>query len=360
MTISANHLLVVLPNWVGDAVLATPALRSLRNRYSESKITYLLKPYLAELFGGCPWVDQMLYWPGRKKGFKKQNTLNLLKQLRNEKFDLAVLFANSIRSALMVSLPKIPRRVGYDRDGRGMLLTDKLIPDRYNGRFLPVSAVKYYLSIADYLNCRSDDYRLELFTEPQYEHEVESLFVRHGLDPQKGYAVINPGASFGPSKCWPAENFAAVGDRLVDEYNLTVVVACSSREIPVARKVASAMTRPVVALTDPVIGLGTLKALIKRSAILITNDTGPRHFAPAFGVPVATIFGPTDPRWTETLYVRERQLWEQVECGPCMKRVCPEKHHRCMRLIRPERVLDQVQELLTGEQVRSENELEAR
>lgn len=351
MTISAENALVVLPNWVGDAALATPALRALRQHYAKGKITYLLKPYLAELFGGCPWADQMIYWPARKKGFKKQTTLDLLKQLRAAKFDLAVLLANSIRSALMVSLPKITRRVGYDRDGRGMLLTDKLVPDRYNGRLLPISAVKYYLNLADYLGCQKGDYRLELFTEPKYEHEVDSLFVRHGLDPDRGFAVINPGASFGPAKCWPAESFARVGDRLIEDYDMNVVIACGPREIAIAKKVSAEMRRPGIVLADPVVGLGTLKALIKRCSILVTNDTGPRHFAAAFGAPVVTIFGSTDPRWTETLYVREHQVWIDVECGPCMKRTCPEKHHRCMRDIDPNRVLDQVAALLSsGEQ----------
>jgi len=346
MTIPAEKILVVLPNWVGDTVLATPALRALRESYPQSKITYLLKPYLTELLGGCPWVDQLLHWPGRRKGFQRLTTLDLVKQLRSEKPDLAVLLANSIRSGLVASLAKIPRRVGYDRDGRGVLLTDKLIPDRYNGRLLPISALKYYLSIADYLGCRTEDSRLELFIEPQFEHEFESLFLRYGLDRGKDFAVINPGASFGPAKRWPAENFAKVADELIASYDVNVVIACSQREIPIAKSVASKMKGPATVLDDPVIGLGTLKALIKHCAVLITNDTGPRHLAIAFGVPLVTVFGSTDPRWTETLYVRERQVRIEVDCGPCMKRTCPERHHKCMYDLRPNRVLEQVHELL--------------
>jgi len=338
---SAEKILLVMPNWVGDSVLATPTLRTLRQGFPAGRIAYLIRPYLAELFAGCTWCDQVIYWPGRKKGFPKQTTFNLLRQLREEKFDIAVLLANSVRSALVASLAKIPRRVGYDRDGRGMLLTDKLIPDRYNGRMLPISAVKYYMSIADYLGCPADSCHLELFTEPQSEQEVDGLFVRYGLNNNKGVAVINPGASFGPAKCWPAEYFARVADVLIDKYSLNVVITSSPRETHVARNVISAMTRQAVALTDPVIGLGMLKALIKRSAILVTNDTGPRHFAAAFGVPVVTVFGSTDPRWTETLYPRERTARIEVDCGPCMKRTCPEGHHRCMRDLTAETVIEE-------------------
>jgi len=349
MKISAERILVVLPNWVGDATLATPALRAIRKGFPQSKITYLLKPYLTELFGGCSWYDELVYWPGRQKGFQSQTALKLLKQIRESKFEIAILLANSFRSALTCSLAKIPRRVGFDRDGRGMLLTDKLLPDRYNGRFLPISAVKYYLSITDYLGCPSDDYHLELFTEPHFDKEAKSLLIRYGLNESDDYAILNPGASYGSAKCWPAEYFAQVGDYLSEKKNLVVIVICGPRETDIARSVVDKMSRRGIALTEPVIGLGTLKSLIKFSKIMITNDTGPRHFAIAFGVPVVTIFGSTDPRWTETLCVRERQVRIEVDCGPCMSRHCPEKHHKCMVDLHPERVIGQINELLTDQ-----------
>jgi len=344
---SANKILVILPNWVGDAVLATPALRALREGFPKSKISYLIKPYLADLFGASPWVDQLLFWPGGKKGEQKQTTLNLLKQLRSEKFELAVLLANSFRSALTSSLVKIPRRVGYDRDGRGVMLTDKLLPDRYNGQFLPISALKYYLSVADYLGCRTDDYHLQLHTEPEFDTDAQNLLQRHGLKKDARYALINPGASYGPSKCWPAEYFAKVGDHLAEKHGLQVLVICGPREIQIAKAVTSKMSKPGIPLIDPIVRLGTLKSLVKKSTIMVTNDTGPRHFAAAFGIPVVTIFGPTDPRWSETLYVRERQVRNEINCGPCMEKKCPKKHHKCMTELKPDRVKQQVDELLS-------------
>jgi len=346
MNKTANKILVVLPNWVGDAVLATPALRAIRRGFPESTIGYLMKPYLAELFGGCPWYDKSVFGLGLNKGYGKQTAIKLLTQLRKEKFDLAVLLANSFRSALICSLGKIPRRVGYDRDGRGMLLTDKLLPDRYRGKFLPISALKYYLSITDYLGCRTDNYHLELFTEPEYEAEAESLLKRHGIASNQPFGLINPGASYGPAKCWPPEYFSKVGDHLAERHGMAPLVVCGPRETKIARQVADRMSKRGIALTDPVVRLGTLKSLVKRCRILVTNDTGPRHFGAAFGVPVVTVFGPTDPQWTETLYVRERQVRIELKCGPCMKRVCSEKHHRCMTEIKPERVKQAVDELL--------------
>jgi len=344
--LESQKLVVVLPNWVGDLVLATPALRALRLGFDQARITYLLRPHLEELVGGSPWHDDTLHWPARGRGNSRQTLLKLIKQLRSQRFEIAVLLANSLKSALVMSVAKIPRRVGYDRDGRGMLLTDRLLPDRYNGHFLPVSAVKYYLGIADYLGCPAAGVNLELYTEPHFEQEVDSLYIRHGLDRSAPVALINPGASYGPAKCWPAERFAEVGDALVKRFGMQVVVVCGPREKQIANAVVAAMNEKGTALTEPVIGLGTLKALVRRSKLLVTNDTGPRHLATAFDVPVVTLFGPTDPRWTETSYPRERRLQVQVDCGPCMKRHCPQKDHRCMREILPGEVIEQIADLL--------------
>jgi len=348
MNTKVEKILVVLPNWVGDNVLATPTLRALRNGFPESRISYLAKPYLAELYGGCSWFDEMLFWPGGKTG-PKVTAIGLIKQLRESRFDMAVLLSNSFRSALTCSLGKIPRRIGYDRDGRGVMLTDKLLPDRYNGRFLSVSALKYYLSVADYLHCPTENYELELFTESKYETEAEEILLRYGVVKDGAYAIINPGASYGSSKCWPAEYFAEVGDYLVGKFGLKVLIVGSPREVPLVKDVAAKMKSKGWAVTDPVAGLGVLKSLVKRSKLMVTNDTGPRHFAAAFGVPVGTIFGATDPRWSETLYSQERQVRIDLSCGPCMKKTCPEKHHRCMKDLKPERVERAIEELLLTE-----------
>jgi heptosyltransferase-2 len=345
MNTKAENILVVLPNWVGDNVLASPALRAMRHGFGRSRISYLAKPYLAELYGGCDWFDEMLFWPGGKVR-PRITALGLINTLRKSKFDMAILLSNSFRAALTCSLGKIPRRIGYDRDGRGVMLTDKLLPDRYDGRFLPVSALKYYLSIADYLHCPTENYGLELFTEPKCEAQMDEILQRNGVEKNGAYALINPGASYGSSKCWPADSFAEVGDYLAGKFGLKVLIVGSPREIPLVKDVAARMKSKGIAITEPVAGLGALKSLVKRCKLMVTNDTGPRHFAAAFGVPVVTIFGATDPRWSETLYVKERQVRIDLSCGPCMKKTCPEKHHRCMKDLKPERVERAIEELL--------------
>ncbi len=342
-----KNILVVLPNWVGDIVLATPTLKAIKAGFPESNITYLLRPHLFEIIEGLDWFDDILYWPGIRHPKRPKQTLpKLILQIKQRNFDLAIILPNSFKSALICSLGNIPRRVGYDRDARGALLTDKLIPDRYNGRFLPIPIVKYYLSIASYLGCPTNSTELTLTTTSHHDHEAESIFIRHSLDMEKGYAMLNPGASFGSSKCWPPEYFAKVGDYLIEEKNLQVLLACGPGEEKLAQTVVDNMKNRAVLLSNPIVGLGTLKSLIKNCKILITNDSGPRHIGIAFKIPIVTIFGPIDPQWTETHYNLEKKVMLPVDCGPCNKPTCPEKHHKCMKDLKPKRVIAKIDELL--------------
>jgi heptosyltransferase II len=341
------RILIVLPNWVGDLVLATPALSALRQHYADQHIAVVVKSHLAPVLSGGEWMNETLFWPSRdpSRPERRRSFLGFAADLRERRFDMAILLANSFRSALLAGLANIKRRVGYDRDGRGLLLTDKLLPQKADGKFIPVSMIRYYNAVARYLGCRECPELPELFTTPQDESAVEKVLAQAGIASGRPIVVINAGASFGPAKCWLPERFAEVADRLAERHNAAVVISCGPREIAVARAVVGRMRRPATVLDNPVMPLGPSKALIRRAALLVTNDTGPRHFANAFGTPVVTIFGPTDPQWTATPAASERSLMVPVDCGPCMKRKCP-LDHRCMTRISSDMVLDKADELL--------------
>jgi len=341
-----SRILIVLPNWVGDLVLATPALRALRGHYADQHITFLLKSHLAPVLSGGDWMNQMMFWPGRdlSRPQRRRSFLGLAAELREQQYDMAILLANSFRSALLARLAGIKRRVGYDRDGRGLLLTDKLLPEKADGEFLPVPMIRYYNATARYLGCRECPELPELFTTAEEESAVDRTLASAGIDPGRPIVVINPGASFGPAKCWLPERFAAVADRLAEQRRAAVMISCGPKEIEVAQAVKSHMRQPATVLDNPVMPLGPSKALIRRAALLVTNDTGPRHFANAFGTPVVTVFGPTDPQWTATPAAMERTLMVPVDCGPCMKRKCP-LDHRCMTRISAEMVLAQTEDV---------------
>lgn len=335
---TTKSILVVLPSWVGDVVLASPALRAIRETYKDSRITYLMKPYVREVLEPCSWCDEMMYWSASKnKAGRQHEFLKLAKTLRRQKFEVAVLFSNSFRSALLSRLAKIPYRIGYTRDGRSLLLTVKLMPDRIEGKYLPMSMVKYYGALARYMGCRVDEDRIELGMRPEDQTAADSLLAWHEIKPQERFAVINPGAAYGMSKCWPPERFAEVANRLAREAGLRSFVVYGPGEQEIAQRIAQFAKREAAVVPSQMVSLGVLKGLLQRCDLLVTNDTGPRHMAKAFGKPVVTIFGPTDPRWTETSYAAERKVWVEVPCGPCMRKRCP-LDHRCMQLVTAETV----------------------
>src|SRR4051812_30564102 len=337
-------ILVVQPSWVGDAVMATPTLRALRELYPRAEISYLLKRYVKPIYTGMPWWDRLItYRSGRTKGKAGKGLIDLAGRLRAARFDLAVLLPNSFKSALLCKVAGIDRIVGYERDARGLLLSDKLLPAKERGKYVPTPIVHYYLGVARYLGSNHRDTKLELFVTDAERAEAMKVLERGGLEPdihrpgQKGeppLILLNPGAQYGEAKCWLAEHFAAVADRFIDELGATVLISGAPRERRILDSVQHQMKHAAVDLSTKGMTLGSLKEIIRRCDLVVSNDTGPRHMAAAFDVPVVTIFGPTFPEWTEINFAKERKVAVKVFCGPCQKKVCP-LDHRCMTRVTP-------------------------
>jgi heptosyltransferase-2 len=352
------RILVVQPSWVGDAVMATPTLRSIRELYPNAQISYLMRRYVKPIYTGMPFVDKLItYRTGRtsKKAGKGQ-FFDLAARLRARKFDLAILLPNSFKSALVCKMAGIERIIGYDRDGRGFLLSDKLLPPKEKGKYVPSPIVKYYLGIAHYLGSASKDIALQLFVTESEKKEAADVLARAGVDTtmerpaaqgRSPLVLLNPGAQYGAAKCWLPENFAALADRLVDEIGATVLISSAPRERRIVDEILRHAKHRHVDLQKAGLTLGALKEITRRCDLMVTNDTGPRHIAAAFDVPVVTIFGPTHPEWTEIYFNRERKVAVKVFCGPCQKKTCP-LDHRCMTQITPKMVYETAISLLSG------------
>ncbi|MGH7129586.1 MAG: glycosyltransferase family 9 protein, partial [Planctomycetaceae bacterium] len=257
--------------------------------------------------------------------------------LRRERFDVALLLPNSLRSAWLARLSGARRRVGFDRDGRGRLLTDRVAP---KPKSEPHPVLDEYLRLAAHLGCRNLSRRTELAVLPEDERQLERFWQTHDPRMQNpGVVGLNPGGAFGSAKHWPVGHFAELARRLADEHGRTVLVLCGPAERHMAREIVRLAGRSaVVSFADFPLTLGLIKAAVKRCELLVTTDSGPRHFAAPFGVPVVTLFGPTHIAWSETFYERAVHLQHEVECGPCQQRVCPLGHHRCMTELSVERV----------------------
>jgi heptosyltransferase-2 len=346
------NIAVFLPNWIGDAVMATPALRALRRYFGSARVIGVLKPYVAGVLEGGDWFDRILLANG---GGWSQGMAATAWKLRRERIDLTILFPNSFRSALTAFLGGSRRIVGYDRYGRAPLLTDALEPDRLPDGQLRVSPiVDAYNRLVEHVGCIQPGHDLELFTTPADEAAAEGAWELARLGDYPEVVCLNPGAAFGSAKHWPAEYFASLAHHLTVQRGCAVLVLCGPGERDLARQIADRVALPAVTSLGelaerggPKLSLGLTKACVRRADLLVTTDSGPRHFAHAFDRPVVTLFGPTHIGWTETYHPRALHLQKQVECGPCQQRICP-LDHRCMKELLPVEVFRAAEELLQG------------
>jgi heptosyltransferase-2 len=333
------RIAVFCPNLIGDTVMATPTFRALRRGFPGAELTAVIKPHVAPTLDGSTWFDEWIRFDPRSRT-RGVRSWPALRMLRRGRFDLAVLLPNSVRSAGMAWLAGIPRRVGYDHHGRGILLTEHLHhPRDEGGRRLPVPIVETYLGLARHLGCPVDSMRLELATTPEDEAVADRAFDSLGLSADERVVCLNTGGAFGPAKSWPNAHFGILARRLAEEVGTGVLVLCGPSEREAAREIVRSAAHPlVVSVADQELGIGLTKSCVRRASLLITTDSGPRHFAAAFDTPVLTLFGPTHIAWTRTNHPHAWHLFHPVPCGPCQKPICPEGHHRCMRDLTPDHV----------------------
>lgn len=323
------RLLVVMPSWVGDAVMATPSVRAIRELLPGSFIGALVRPGIDELLAGATLFDEM--HTGRATGV--MGPKRLAARIRPRRYDTALLLTNSFSTALITRLAGIPRRIGYERDGRGVLLTERLEARRRRdvepfrrsatapNDWAPVAACEYYFELARHL-LRHAGFTttptltpgpMELVATADDELGAAELLERAGIPREHQHrepmAILNPGGN-DPDKRWPSERFAQLADQLAAAHGMTILVNGSPAERAIADEICARCAPATRAVNLPALGirLGTLKAVVKRCRLMVTNDTGPRHIAAAFGVPVVTLFGPTDHRWTTIPFKDEVEL----------------------------------------------------
>jgi heptosyltransferase II len=339
-----RKILVREVNWVGDAVLTLPALAALDRRFPRAEIAVLAKPWAAGLFAGQSAVDRVVLYQAEGSHLGLRGRWALARELARERFDLAVLFPNSLDAVIVPWLARIPRRVGYRTDGRGLLLSQVVAR---SGRSVERHQVFRYLDLARSLGADGEAIpRLAVGVEAG--READRLLQDLGVETGEACIAVNPGSVYGSAKRWPAERFAAVADALAETHHARVLLIGSVREREVLEAMAGRMRRPPIRLggrTD----LATLAAVLKRARLLLSNDTGAMHVAAAVGTPVLAVFGPTDADATGPLGPDSRVVREPVPCSPCLLRECP-IDHRCMVGVGIAQVLRAAEELLaTGQ-----------
>jgi len=339
-----RRLLVRLPNWVGDVVMATPALRALRGAWPSCRLTVMLRASLVPLLADSVLVDDVLPIGPRDERLPL-GAPRIARRLAREGFDMAILLTNSFTSALPPFLARIPRRVGYSGEFRRALLTHWREPLRDGGERRPIPMPVYYQHVLDLVDVPSLGDAFELPRTPEDEAHARRVLEEIGWDGRTPLVALNPGASFGSSKLWRSERLAAVGDELWKRLGLQPLVLCGPGEESLAREVAAAMRAPVLDTSRRVVDLRRLRGLLRLATLLVTMDTGPRHIATAMGTPSVVLMGPTNPAWTACHLDLCRVVRHPVPCGPCHQPVCP-TDHACMEALSVEEVVGAAEDLL--------------
>lgn len=333
-----RSILVRAPNWLGDAVLALPALANLRHCFVRARISLLAHPRVSGLFRDSPYIDDLLEIP-------RWNQMSwAVSTLRRQRFELALLLPNSFQTALICALAGIPHRIGYATDGRWPLLTVGVC----RSNKAPLHQADYYLGLLRALRWDAWEHQASLVLPPGSNAEAERLLATFGLRPGVPLVGINPGAAYGTAKRWPAERFAEAADLLAERRGTIAILFGSPMESALTEGIRRRMRMEAIDLGGKT-SLATFAGLLGRCRLLLTNDTGAMHLAAALGVSCVALFGPTDPKLTGPLGTGHQILRNPPACSPCRYRDCP-IDHRCMQAIEVEGVVAAAEVLLDRSQ----------
>lgn len=324
--------LLIAPQWIGDAVMSEPLLARLAAR-GES-VTVAALPWVAPVYRAMTAVDAVVELPFAHGRLDGRARWRLGRQWRG-RFDTAYVLPNSIKAALLPWFAGVPRRVGYQGEGRIGLLNRRL--PNPGGR---PPMVAFYSALAGQPSAA------EAAARPVLDfpgRKLDAVVAAQGV-PRGGYFAFAPGAEYGPAKCWPAEHYAALAVRLFRQHGLPVLLLGSAKEKPLCEGIAASAAAEAPGACRVVCGSVPLidaMALIAAARGVVSNDSGLMHVAAAFGVPQVALFGSTSPEHTPPLNPRARVLWLKEElaldCAPCFERTCRYGHTRCLTGISPER-----------------------
>jgi heptosyltransferase II len=341
-------ILVRGTNWIGDAVMSVPALRELRRIFPEAHITLHTAEWADGLFGDAEFIDELVTF--KRSKWRIKDVYDNWQFLQDDAFDLAILFPNSFESALTAFLTRIPRRFGYNKDLRELLLTDPIAVPEWKDR---KHEVFYYLNLIaevekrvlgrDSVASALPDVSLDVTSQRQTA--AKQLLNSVGILGDKKIVALGVGSTNSRAKRWPAQSYAALNDMLQTQSGVNVVLIGSKEESSVAADVISLSSSKPIDLTGKT-ELSEAVATLGSVDLLISNDMGLAHAADAVGTPTIIIFGPTDPTTTRPYSPNAEVISKKVECAPCMLRDCP-IDHRCMTRITPEEVWTAAKRRLT-------------
>jgi heptosyltransferase-2 len=338
---AVKNILIRGTNWIGDVVMTLPAFAAVRKTFPGAKITVLVKPWVAAVFDLCPDVDEVFIFesPGRHEGV--QGIRRLAHDLKEKRFDMAVLLQNAIEAAIIARLAGIPIRIGYNSDVRGWLLTHSV---QRTKAIRQVHQIDYYLEMLRAAGFETAGRAVRLPINEEYGVLGEKLLSDFGVASGGLICGIAPGAAYGPAKKWLPERFAAVADRLIRTHHAQVFMMGSEGDRPSLDAVQGFAENRLINLAGKT-NLKEAIALIAQCGLFISNDSGLMHVAGALDIPTVAIFGSTNPTTTSPVGEKSMVIYKSVPCSPCLKKVCP-TDFACMEKIDVDDVYETAQRLL--------------
>jgi heptosyltransferase-2 len=342
-----KHIVVRGTTWVGDSVMTVPALRELRRLLPDAHVTLAVRSWAEGLFAEADFIDDLMIYDRQGLGAVIQQ----VRKWRRRSFDLAVLFQNAFEAALIPALARVPFRIGYQTDGRRLLLTNSIpLPEWRSSKH----EIFYYLNIVAEIERLLTGRETILGKRPDCTLNISErrqtagreLLRVNGVRDGRPLVALCPGSINSRAKRWPADRYAALADQFIEEMETDVLLIGSQDELDVSLEVSRLMRNKPVMLTAKS-DLAQAVSVLSLVDLLVTNDTGPAHIAAALGRPTLVIFGPTNPLTTRPFSSTAEIVRRPPDCAPCMLRDCP-IDHRCMTAISPHEVFERARDLLRG------------
>ncbi len=334
----SRKIVVRAPSWIGDSILALPAMDNLRRNFPESELWIVAQEWVKDLYSMAGRFEGLIPLPDQNS---LKNLLRSARRLRTFNFDMGIMFTNSFGSALLFYLAKIPQRWGYKRDGRSLLLTKGVPVRNWENRH---HQAHYYLGLISGLGLKNHTTELNLSLNQTEKARAKEWLKSMHIETNRPIVILNPGAFYGPAKRWPVFKYSELASLLQQENGAQILITGSVEDSLLADLIASGMNRKPHILAGRT-SLSQLAAVISSADLFITNDSGPMHLANALKIPVVAIFGPTDPQRTGPYQSPYILFHKRAPCWPCSYRECP-FDHRCMMNISAQEVFEACQEFL--------------
>lgn len=335
-----QKIVVRMPNWIGDLVMATPILTDLRQAFPQAHITAMCRTPLSELLREDPDINELFSF-SKVGGFgRRSEKRDIIEKLRRGKYDLGILLTHWFSSAWWFWQGSVARRLGYDCNGRRFLLTDRVpLPENIHNQHLVIT----YKMLLQPLGISVSKTQPRLYLTQKEIDGATTLLKQLGVSKNHLVVGINPGATYGSAKCWFPQRFREVTEKLLQDESLCIVYFGDQTTTPLVKEICRELPPRVINLAG-LTSLRELASLIKLCDVLLTNDSGPMHIAAALQTPLVALFGSTNEVVTGP-YQTGKVIHKHVECSPCYQRVCP-IDFRCMKQIEADEVVREITVLL--------------